>query len=46
MDEQTDGKSCMDQEIKYSHGAKFCRELYWDVYCFECVDGKWKRAQE
>jgi hypothetical protein len=46
MEEQKEKSGCLDQEIMYPHRSKFCKDLYWDEYCFECVDGKWERILE
>jgi hypothetical protein len=44
MDEQKERSSCLLQEITYPHGSQSCKNLYWDEYCFECVDGTWRRV--
>ena len=42
MDEQKEKSGCLDHKIMYPHGSEFCKDVFWDVYCFECVDGRWE----
>jgi hypothetical protein len=42
MDENKEKSGCLDQDKMYPHGSKICKDIYWDEYCFKCVDGKWE----
>ncbi len=43
MDKEKEKSGCLDHETMYPHGSKFCKDGYWDEYCFECNDGKLER---
>ena len=42
MAEEIEKANCSDHDETYPHGSEFCKDVYWDVYCFKCDDGKWK----
>ena len=42
MDDQKEKSGCLDNDKMYPQGSELCKDLYWDEYCFKCVDGKWE----
>jgi hypothetical protein len=39
-------KDCWDDGTIRLNGTKFCKEIFWDIYCFRCVDGEWEELIE
>jgi len=35
---QKEKMGCLEDEVIYPHGWEYCK----DIYCFNCVDGRWE----
>jgi hypothetical protein len=46
MKEQNEKAGCLEKDVLYPHGSEFCKDMFWEAYCFKCLDGKWETRVE